>query len=236
MAIFLMRCSWIPRIPTTTSGSIRTTISTWSILGGEDHKTGQEPDTAARFQRLQEALIRAVPAVEVTHRWSGQVIETPDGLPYIGTIADRQFIATGFAGNGMTFGTVAAMMARDAVLGVRNPWTDLFDPARTKLSAGGVWDYLTENKDYPYYLIRDRFAGAGRKVAARGEARRGPDSRSRRRARRGLPCARRIGHGSVCRLHPPGVHRPVESGGADVGLPVSRLAIRPGRERDRGSC
>ncbi len=144
------------------------------ILGGEDHKTGQEPDTAARFQRLQEALIRAVPAVEVTHRWSGQVIETPDGLPYIGPIADRQFIATGFAGNGMTFGTVAAMMARDAVLGVRNPWTDLFAPGRTKLSAGGVWDYLTENKDYPYYLIRDRFAGPEGKslrVLKRGEGR-----------------------------------------------------------------
>jgi hypothetical protein len=24
----------------------------------------------------------------------------------------------------------------------------------------GVWDYLKENVDYPYYLIRDRFAGA----------------------------------------------------------------------------
>lgn len=145
-----------------------------AILGGEDHKTGQEPDTTGRFQRLQEALIRAVPSVEVTHRWSGQVIETPDGLPYIGEIAARQFIATGFAGNGMTFGTVAAMMARDAVQGVRNPWTDLFDPSRKKLTAGTVWDYLTENKDYPYYLIRDRFAGAEGKslrVLKRGEGR-----------------------------------------------------------------
>jgi glycine/D-amino acid oxidase-like deaminating enzyme/nitrite reductase/ring-hydroxylating ferredoxin subunit len=145
-----------------------------AILGGEDHKTGQEPDTNARFQRLQEALIRAVPAVQITHRWSGQVIETLDGLPYIGEFADRQFIATGFAGNGMTFGTLAAMMARDAVLGVRNPWRDLFDPSRTKLSAGTVWDYLTENKDYPYYLIRDRFAGVEGKslrVVKRGQGR-----------------------------------------------------------------
>jgi Rieske Fe-S protein len=34
----------------------------------------------------------------------------------------------------------------------------LFDPSRKKLSA--VWDYLKENIDYPYYLIRNRFAGA----------------------------------------------------------------------------
>ena len=25
----------------------------------------------------------------------------------------------------------------------------------------GLWDYISENKDYPYYLIRDRFAGRG---------------------------------------------------------------------------
>jgi hypothetical protein len=28
-----------------------------------------------------------------------------------GESADRQFVATGFAGNGMTFGTLGAMMA-----------------------------------------------------------------------------------------------------------------------------
>ena len=39
-----------------------------------------------------------------------------------------------------------------------NPWAELFDPGRTKIK-GGLWDYLKENKDYPYYLIRDRFAG-----------------------------------------------------------------------------
>jgi len=51
------------------------------------------------------------------------------------------------------------MMARDAALGRRNPWDELFDPGRTKIK-GGAWDYVKENKDYPYYLIRDRFAGA----------------------------------------------------------------------------
>lgn len=142
------------------------------ILGGADHKTGQEPDTTARFRTVKEALIRVVPAATITSQWSGQVIETADGLPFIGAIADRQFIATGFAGNGMTFGTLAAMMARDAVMGRRNPWADLFDPHRKPLH--DVWDYVTENKDYPYYLIRDHFAGAAGKslrVLKRGEAR-----------------------------------------------------------------
>jgi len=44
------------------------------------------------------------------------------------------------------------------VLGHANPWADLFDAGRTKVK-GGAWNYLKENKDYPYYMIRDRLAG-----------------------------------------------------------------------------
>jgi glycine/D-amino acid oxidase-like deaminating enzyme/nitrite reductase/ring-hydroxylating ferredoxin subunit len=136
------------------------------IFGGEDHKTGQASDTGACFERLERTLLSMIAGIEVTHRWSGQVIETPDGLPYIGETAEHQFAATGYAGNGMTFGTLAGMMAADFIAGRRNPWADLFDPSRKKVR-GGLWDYIKENKDYPYYLIRDRFAGAeGKSVRA----------------------------------------------------------------------
>ena len=41
----------------------------------------------------------------------------------------------------------------------------MFDPDRKTI--GAVWDYLRENKDYPYYLVRSRFAGAqGRSLRA----------------------------------------------------------------------
>jgi glycine/D-amino acid oxidase-like deaminating enzyme/nitrite reductase/ring-hydroxylating ferredoxin subunit len=129
------------------------------ILGGEDHKTGQQSDTEQCYARLERALKEWVPDVTLTHRWSGQVIETNDGLPFIGDLARNQFVSTGYAGNGMTFGTIGGMMAADAVTGRRNPWAELFDTGRTKIR-GGLWDYLRENKDYPYYLVRDRFAGS----------------------------------------------------------------------------
>jgi glycine/D-amino acid oxidase-like deaminating enzyme len=129
------------------------------IFGGEDHKTGQVEDTAQCFARLEARLKSLLPDISVTHRWTGQVIETNDGLPYIGETAERQFVATGFSGNGMTFGTLSGMMFADAVTNQRNPWSGLFDPGRTTVT-GGLWDYVKENKDYPYYLIRDRFAGA----------------------------------------------------------------------------
>ena len=136
------------------------------IYGGEDHKTGQASDTNACYDRLERALIDRVPRISLSHRWSGQVIETPDGLPYIGRFADHQHAATGFAGNGMTFGTLAGMIIADLIQGRKNPWADLFDPDRTALRRG-LWDYIKENADYPYYLVRDRFAGAeGRSVRA----------------------------------------------------------------------
>jgi len=131
----------------------------YAIFGGEDHKTGQVKETAGAYARLEKKLIRLIPAAKIDSRWSGQVIETVDGLPYMGESADRQFVATGFAGNGMTFGTLGAMMAVDAFLKRKNPWQKVFDVHRKKV-IGGAWDYLRENKDYPYYLVRDWLAGA----------------------------------------------------------------------------
>ncbi len=129
------------------------------IFGGKDHKTGQQTDTELPFRELEAKLLELVPEAKIDSRWSGQVIETNDGLPYIGETAERQFVATGFAGNGMTFGTLGGMMACDAVLGRDNPWQDLLSVNRKKLR-GGTWDYVKENLDYPYYLVRDRLAPA----------------------------------------------------------------------------
>jgi glycine/D-amino acid oxidase-like deaminating enzyme/nitrite reductase/ring-hydroxylating ferredoxin subunit len=129
------------------------------IVGGEDHKTGQVPYTPACFARLEETLRRLLPDARVEARWSGQVIETPDGLPYLGRMGEHHYAATGFAGNGLTFGTLGAMICADGILGRSNPWAELFEPDRKALGRS-LWEYATENKDYPYYLVRDRFAGA----------------------------------------------------------------------------
>jgi Rieske Fe-S protein len=51
------------------------------------------------------------------------------------------------------------MMMSDAIGGRRNPWAELFDAGRAAIRRG-LWEYVKENADYPYYLMRDRFAGA----------------------------------------------------------------------------
>ncbi|HEX4130580.1 MAG TPA: FAD-dependent oxidoreductase [Pirellulales bacterium] len=129
------------------------------IFGGADHKTGQAGNENDAFEDVVKTLHEIVPSAVVDCRWSAQVIETNDGLPYIGTTTEHQFIATGFAGNGITLGTTAGIMARDAVLGRANPWSELFAPQRTK-AFGGTWRALKESIDYPFYYLKDRVAPA----------------------------------------------------------------------------
>ena len=145
--------------------------SDYAIFGGEDHKTGQGKSTESRFRKIAAAFRKLAPSAKIDHRWSGQIINSNDGLPYIGPNEEDQFIATGYCGNGFTLGTVAAIMARDWVTGTKNPWRDLFAPDRKKM-LGGTWDYLRENKDYPYYLLQSRLRapeGASVRAVKRGE-------------------------------------------------------------------
>jgi glycine/D-amino acid oxidase-like deaminating enzyme/nitrite reductase/ring-hydroxylating ferredoxin subunit len=131
----------------------------YAIFGGNDVKTGQEKDPVEVFRDLENQLKKVLPTAQVRHRWLGQVVETNDGLPFIGESAGQQFIATGFCGNGFTLGTLSAVMARDRYLDRKNPWFDLFRVDRRKFH-GGTWRYIKENLDYPFYMMRDRLARA----------------------------------------------------------------------------
>lgn len=128
------------------------------IFGGNDHKTGQTDDAEDCYRRLERTLQEILPEAKVDSRWSGQVIATNDGLPLIGEIADHQYAATGFNGNGITFGTIGALIIRDAILGRENPWQSLFSIQRNT-ALRGAWDYLKQNFDYPYYMAADWIAG-----------------------------------------------------------------------------
>lgn len=125
------------------------------IVGGEDHKTGQEEDPEERWERLSVHASR-FGLREVKMRWSAQVIEPVDGLPFIGKNAasERVYVATGFSGNGMTFGTLAGMLLSDACLGRQSPYADLYSATRIKPIAG-LGSFLQENIDFPMHLLSD---------------------------------------------------------------------------------
>ncbi|RKH62871.1 FAD-dependent oxidoreductase [Corallococcus llansteffanensis] len=131
----------------------------YAIVGGEDHKVGAEEDTASCFAALEDYTRKHLPVKDITHRWSGQVIEPADGLPYIGrNVGSRHvYVATGFSGTGMTFGTLAGMLLSDLILGNENPYAALYDAGRVKPRAGAK-DFLQENADVAFRFVADRLA------------------------------------------------------------------------------
>jgi nitrite reductase/ring-hydroxylating ferredoxin subunit len=127
------------------------------IIGGEDHKTGSDEDTEARFARLEEWSRTRFGRLPVLHRWSGQIIESVDGLPYIGhnSLSSRIYVATAYAGQGMTSGTLAGMIISDLVAGRENPYADLYDATRFKPIASAR-EYAKQNVAFPAHLVGDR--------------------------------------------------------------------------------
>jgi glycine/D-amino acid oxidase-like deaminating enzyme/nitrite reductase/ring-hydroxylating ferredoxin subunit len=116
------------------------------IVGGEDHRTGAAEDEESRFRSLEAWAQANIPGLgRVTERWSGQVQEPVDGLAFIGrNPGDRHvYVATGFSGNGITYGTIAGRLIADLVLDQPNDWARLYEPGRVKLRAAG--EFVREN-------------------------------------------------------------------------------------------
>jgi glycine/D-amino acid oxidase-like deaminating enzyme/nitrite reductase/ring-hydroxylating ferredoxin subunit len=111
------------------------------VVGGADHKTGQGGGTATeRYRRLVRwARLRFPTMGAVSSHWSGQVMESVDGLAFIGRphAGTDLFVVTGDSGNGMTHGMVASLLLADLVAGRRSPWEAVYDPRRRRVSSVG---------------------------------------------------------------------------------------------------
>jgi len=109
------------------------------IVGGEDHKTGQQDDANKRFAALERWTRHRFSVIEsIEYRWSGEVMEPIDGLAFIGRNPmdkDNVFIATGDSGNGMTHGAIAGILLTDLIMGRKNAWESIYDPSRITLKA-----------------------------------------------------------------------------------------------------
>jgi glycine/D-amino acid oxidase-like deaminating enzyme/nitrite reductase/ring-hydroxylating ferredoxin subunit len=145
------------------------------IVGGGDHRTGTVPEDGlgAPYQELGE--LAAALGVEAEVRWSAQVVESADGLPFIGKPdADQEvYVAQGFAGNGMTFGTLSALLVSDALLGRDNPFAELYRADRLKPKAAGA-AIIAENTETAGHLIAGHLLPVSREPLAelpRGEGR-----------------------------------------------------------------
>jgi glycine/D-amino acid oxidase-like deaminating enzyme/nitrite reductase/ring-hydroxylating ferredoxin subunit len=108
------------------------------IVGGEDHHTGHGYQGGERFERLEAWTRERFPVEAVEFQWSGEVYEPVDYLAFIGRNPaddDNVYVVTGDSGHGMTHGTIAGILISDQILGLENPWAELYDPSRISLRA-----------------------------------------------------------------------------------------------------
>ena len=102
------------------------------LLGGEAHRCGENSE-GGRYEALRKKARAWFPGSRELACWSAQDCVTADGLPYIGPYAAGKpdwYVATGFRKWGMTTSMVSAMLLRDLICGVENPYAEVFDPRR----------------------------------------------------------------------------------------------------------
>ena len=147
---------------------------------GEKHKTGEH--SGDHYQKLREYLARHFDIEAFTHHWSAQQYTSPDGLPYIGRMHNHEnlYMATGFAADGLVWGTLAGTIIADQILGRDNPWQARFG-ARRITPGKSALQYARENATVTKHLFKDYLgteklddfndvaAGEGRVATVNGE-------------------------------------------------------------------
>ncbi|KAK4234952.1 FAD dependent oxidoreductase-domain-containing protein [Achaetomium macrosporum] len=104
----------------------------YMVVGGCDHKVGQE-DTTPRYEELEKWTRERFPqAGSVDYRWSGQIFEPLDYMAFIGKNQGNQkvYIVTGDSGDGLTHGVLAGRLIADEIEGKENKWASLYSPKR----------------------------------------------------------------------------------------------------------
>lgn len=126
------------------------------IVVGQPHKVGQAKDNLSHLHKLEEFAKRYFDVEEVVYRWSGQNFQPADLLPYIGPVnaGSSEYIATGYSTDGLVYGTLAAMIISDAIVGKENEWALLYDSTRNQPFKSAT-EFIKENANVAKCILVD---------------------------------------------------------------------------------
>ena len=133
------------------------------LVGGEGHHVGGAEAHPERYDRLIDFARRHWNVASIEHRWSSQDYSPDDGVPYIGPVhlrSRRVHVATGLKKWGITGGTVAAMLIRDAIMDRENRWAKLFSSTRFRPLAEAP-KFALENVQVGLHFAGDRLLQRG---------------------------------------------------------------------------
>jgi len=113
------------------------------LVGGCDHRTG-DGDEQQSLENLEQWMRHRFDVTEIVSRWSAELFEPTDGLPFIGKVADKENVwtAIGLSGIGLTLGTAAGPLLADLIEAKSHPLEEALSPAR--LPIGSIVDLVTE--------------------------------------------------------------------------------------------
>lgn len=126
------------------------------LVLGEKHKVGQKENNPECFDRLEKFLRDRFEVDSVAYKWAAQNYTAADGIPFIGMSSgdSKTYIATGFAADGLTYGTLAAMIITDDILGIQNKWAKTYDASRLTPLASAK-NFVKENVNVAFEIARD---------------------------------------------------------------------------------
>lgn len=107
------------------------------LLGGSSCRTG-ENRVGGAYDFLRQAAKQYFPDGQEEAHWAAQDCMPHDGIPFIGRYSiftPDLYVVTGFQKWGMTSSMLAAMILRDEICGVENPYAGLFSPQRIHFRA-----------------------------------------------------------------------------------------------------
>jgi glycine/D-amino acid oxidase-like deaminating enzyme/nitrite reductase/ring-hydroxylating ferredoxin subunit len=116
------------------------------IVGGADHKSGEADDAEIRYEAIEAWIRNLVPDLGgVTHRWSGQVLDTIDYSAFSGRNPGSKnvYVHTGDSGQGLTHGVVGSLIIARMIIQGEELWQELYGPERKTASA--LSTFISEN-------------------------------------------------------------------------------------------
>jgi glycine/D-amino acid oxidase-like deaminating enzyme/nitrite reductase/ring-hydroxylating ferredoxin subunit len=116
------------------------------IVGGEDHRSGTVNDMDERFAHLEAWTREHYSSFgDVRYRWSGQVMEPVDFMPYSGRNPgnDNIYVHTGDSGQGITNGVGGALNIAALLFDRKAPFADLLDPSRKPVASTSVAEFFS---------------------------------------------------------------------------------------------
>ncbi|MGW5698385.1 FAD-dependent oxidoreductase, partial [Streptomyces asiaticus] len=133
------------------------------IVTGESFTPGTG-DTSERFERLADWTRERFPGVGITHRWAAQDNDPTDTVPLVGPFhpgARHTYVATGFAGWGLSGGIMAGRLLTALIGGERPEWAGLYDPRRLGTALREAPALLGHQFHVGKHFVGDRLSTAG---------------------------------------------------------------------------